>query len=269
MRLFLTISLWLLTTSMLYGEPIRGASYIGMCSPNFPCARALRVEPEAIGYLADAFGRKCQCVQKALKSPKLRYLRVHISNGTCFPERKRRCEKQDVFYKETKRSAARKILSGDRVIYRRFLTALNASIELLEGHDKDVRYSPMLESPFPANVRRRLLKIVERQVGKERTVDSVLSQKCLDGYICEKHGDAPQYLPTQRCISDLDGTPLFEANLDVLKRRSKQCEAIFYWTSGFNLLPYGYGGRFIPPAARKHKAFDWEFDGLRQCLEPS
>lgn len=269
MRLFLTISLWLITTSSLFAEPIRGASYIGMCNPNFPCGRALDVQPEAIGYLADAFGRKCQCVKEALKSPKLRYLRVHISNGTCFPERGRRCERGDVFYKETQKSAVSKILKGDRAIYRRFLTALNASIELLEGHNKEVRYSPMLESPFPASVRRRLLKIVERRVGKERTVDSVLSQRCLGGYICEKHGDAPRYAKSQRCISDLDGITLFEANLDVLKRRSEQCEAVFYWTTGFNLLPFGYAGRFIPPTQRKHRAYEWEFEGLKACLEPS
>lgn len=269
MRLFLTISLWLwlLLAPPLSAEPIRGASYIGMCSPYFPCKRALSLQPEAIGYLADAFGRKCQCVQEALKSPKLRYLRVHISNGTCFPERGRRCESSDVFYKETQGSAQRKILSGDRVIYRRFLTSLNASIRLLEGHGKEVRYSPMLESPFPAAVRRRLLRAVERQVGKERTVDSVLSQRCLEGYICERHGDSPRYLSAQRCISDLDGITLFEANLESLKSRSEQCEAVFYWSTGFNLLPIGYEGPFIPPMDRRHKSPRGELEGLRECLE--
>ncbi len=269
MKLFLTISLWLFIALPLFAEPIRGASYIGMCSPNFPCKRALLVNPEAIGYLADAFGQKCQCVQEALKSPKLRYLRVHISNGTCFPERGRRCEKSDVFYKETQKSASDKILKGDRTIYRRFLNSLSASIKLLEGHGKEVRYSPMLESPFSTAARRRLLVAVERRVGKERTVDSVLSQRCIEGYICERHGDAPRYTKGQRCISDLDGITLFEANLDVLKRRSEQCEAVFYWTTGFNLLPFGYAGRFIPPTQRKHRAYEWEFEGLEACLEPS
>jgi hypothetical protein len=253
---------------MLHAEPIRGASYVGMCSPYFPCERALSLQPEAIGYLADAFGRKCQCVQNALKTPSLRYLRVHISNGTCFPERGRKCGSSDVFYKETQRSVQRNILSGDKTTYRRFLNALNGSIRLLEGHGKEIRYSPMLESPFPANVRRKLLKAVERKVGKERTVDSVLSQKCLEGYICERHGDSPRYVKGQRCISDLDGITLFEANLQSLKSSSEQCEAIFYWTTGFNLLPYGYEGRFIPPLERRHKLPEWELEGLRQCLEP-
>lgn len=268
MRFFLIASLWLLTTLSLSAEPIRGASYIGMCSPYFPCANALRVSPEAIGYLADAFGRKCPCVKEALKSPRLRYLRVHISNGTCFPERRRHCEKSDIFYKETQKSAERKILSGDKVIYRRFLTTLNASIRILDGHGKEVRYSPMLESPFSASIRRRLLRIVERRVGKERTVDSVLSQQCIEGYICEKHGDTPIYLSGQPCISDLDGITIFDANLQSLKRLSEQCEAIFYWSTGFNILPYGYKGQFIPPLERRFKVEGWEFEGLRQCLEP-
>ena len=268
MRPFLIISLWLLLLPppSLSAEPIRGASYIGMCSPHFPCERALSLQPEAIGYLADAFGRKCQCVQKALKTPSLRYLRVHISNGTCFPERGRKCGSSDVFYKETQKSAQRKILSGDKNIYRRFLNTLSASIRLLEGYGKEIRYSPMLESPFPTRVRRRLLRAVERQVGKERTVDSVLSQRCLDGYICERHGDAPRYAKGQRCISDLDGITLFEANLQSLQDSSEQCEAIFYWTTGFNLLPYGYTGPFIPPLNRKKEAEKWEFDGLRSAL---
>ncbi len=269
MRFFLIISLLCLWPLLaLYAEPIRGASYIGMCSPYFPCARALKIQPEAIGYLADAFGRKCQCVQKALEAPSLRYIRVHISNGTCFPERGRRCGKSDVFYGETMKSAARKILSGDKTIYRRFLKALEGSMSLLEGHGKEVRYSPMLESPFPARVRQRLLEAVEERVGKERTVDSVLSQRCLDGYICEKHGDSPKYALGQRCISDLDGKTLFEANLESLKRRSEQCEAIFYWSTGFNLLPFGYKGIFISPQDRRHRFPGWELEGLRQCLEP-
>lgn len=266
MRSFLTISLWILLTTTLYGEPIRGASYIGMCNPNFPCKRALSVEPEAIGYLADAFGRKCRCVQEALKSSTLKYLRVHISNGTCFPERGRRCEKQDVFYRESQRSGVRKILSGDKAIQRRFVRVLNRSVRLLEGSGKEIRYSPMLESPFPNAVRRRLLRMVEAKVGKERTVDSVLSQRCLDGYICERHGDRPRFQKGQRCITDLDGVTMFEGDMEAFEKASASCEAAFYWTYGFNLLDYGYQGPFISPARRKTRAKSWEFEGLEILL---
>lgn len=266
MRSFLTVSLWILLTTTLYGEPIRGASYIGMCNPNFPCKRALEVQPEAIGYLADAFGRKCQCVQEALKVPSLKYLRVHISNGTCFPERGRKCGPQDVFHKETQSSAQKKILSGDKVIYRRFLRALNRSVELLEGHGREIRYSPMLESPFPNAVRRKLLRMVEAKVGKERTVDSVLSQRCLDGYICERHGDRPRFKKGQRCITDLDGVTMFEGDMEAFEKASVSCEAAFYWTFGFNLLDYGYRGPFILPAGRKVRAKSWEFEGLEILL---
>lgn len=269
MKGFLTISLWILSISLSFAEPIRGASYIGMCNPRFPCARALAVRPEAIGYLADAFGRRCSCVKKALTLSELKYVRVHISNGTCFPERGRRCERMDVFHRETQKTAAQKILSRDKVIYRRFLTSLNRSVRLLEGFRGTVRYSPMLESPLPNAVRRRLLREVERRVGKENIVDSVLSQKCLEGYICERHGDRPRFRRGEkdsRCITDLDGVTMFEGDMEAFQNASKDCEAAFYWTFGFNMLDYGYQGSFIPPSQRKARPKKWELEGLEILL---
>lgn len=267
MRLFLIISSILLCLNAAHAQPVKGASYIGLCSANFPCARALEVGPQAIGYLSDAFNNQCLCLKEALKLDSLQYVRVHISNGTCFPERGRRCEKYDVFYKETQKSAASKIMSRDRSIYRRFRASLRRSMEVLENSGKEVRYSPMMESPFPTAVRRRLLKEVEGIVGKERVVDSVLTQPCIAGYICERHGDRPKYINGQRCISDLDGITLFDADLESLKKSSGQCETIFYWTTGFNLLPYKYTGKFIPPGKRKGNLPDWELNGLKECLK--
>lgn len=270
MRSFL-ISLWVLLvfTCPIYAEPIRGASYIGMCNPRFPCTRALAVRPEAIGYLADAFGHRCSCVEKALTLSELKYVRVHISNGTCFPERGRRCERMDVFHRESQKTAAQKILSNDKTIQRRFQRSLNRSVRLLEGFRGTVRYSPMLESPLPNAVRRRLLKQVERKVGKENTVDSVLSQKCLRGYICERHGDRPRFRrgeQGQGCITDLDGVTMFEGDMEAFQKASEPCEAAFYWTFGFNLLDYGYQGRFIPPYKRTAKIKKWELEGLNILL---
>lgn len=265
MRGFLIASLCFIAGASS-AEPISGVSYIGMCSSRFPCSEALSIQPEAIGYLADAFGHKCQCVQEALKSPKLRYVRVHISNGTCFPERGRRCGRGDVFYNETQKSAERKILNANARTYLRFNARLMSTIQLLEQSEREVRYSPMMESPFRGAVRRKLLKVVENAVGKERTVDSVVNQKCIPGYICERHGDSPQYQAGERCISDLDGITLFDANLENLKSRSEQCEAILYWTYGCNLLPYNYKGSFIPPLRRNSRLEGWEIDGLRKCL---
>jgi hypothetical protein len=253
----------------VYGEPIQGASYIGICNPNFPCERALQ-GVNALGYLADAFGHRCQCVQRFLKTPGKKYLRVHLSNGTCFPERRRKCGREDVFYRETLRSAESKILRKDRRILRAYEASILRTKVLLGQADTEttIRYSLNLESPFSNRARRILLEVAKKHLPEEALVDSVLSQKCLSGLICERHGDSMSYLPGQRCISDTDGITLFEADLFKLRARSQECEAIFYWTTGFNLLPYGYSGKFIYPYERKHKAYDWELKGLRECLKP-
>jgi hypothetical protein len=260
--------LFIITSSTWsYAEPIRGASYIGICNPNFPCQKALR-GVKALGYLADAFGRRCQCVQEFLKIPGPKYLRVHLANGTCFPERGRRCGRKDVFYKENLRSAESKILKGDVTLLRRYEASILRTKRLLSSADVEttVRYSLVLEAPFSNRARQRLFEMAKKHLPEEALVDSVLSQRCLKGLICERHGDSMQYIPGQRCISDTDGIPIPEADLERLKQRSTQCEALFYWSTGFNLLPYGYSGKFIYPYERRHRPYDWELNELRICL---
>ena len=75
-----------------------------------------------------------------------------------------------------------------------------------------------------------------------------------------------RYLKGQRCISDNDGIPLFKTNFERLENNSAQCEAIFYWTHGFNLLEYEYGGPFIPPPLRAAQVSQEELEGVRACL---
>jgi hypothetical protein len=250
-----------------YAKPIRGASYIGICNPSFPCQKALR-GVKALGYLADAFGHRCQCIREFLKTPGPKYLRVHLANGTCFPERGRKCGRKDVFYRESLKSAESKILRRDRGIFRAYEASILRTKRLLSSADAEttLRYSLVLEAPFSNRARQKLLKIAKRHFPEEALVDSVLSQRCLKGLICERHGDSMRYSPDQRCISDTDGIPFSDANLPRLEQHSAQCEAIFYWTTGFNLLPYGYSGKFIYPYERKHQPYDWELNELKVCL---
>jgi len=258
-----------ISSTWSYAEPIRGASYIGICNPNFPCERAIQ-GIKNLGYLADAFGHRCQCVQEFLKTPGPKYLRVHLANGTCFPERRRKCGRKDVFYRESLKSAESKILRKDRSILRAYEASILRTKRLLSSADEEttIRYSLVLEAPFSNRARLRLLEIAKRHLPEESLVDSVLSQRCLKGLICERHGDSMRYSPGQRCISDTDGIPISEADLERFEQRSAQCETLFYWSTGFNLLPYGYSGKFIYPYERKHQPYDWELDGLRSCLEP-
>lgn len=270
MKLFLILSL--LLPSIAFARPVEGPSYIGMCNPNFPCKRALRVfdghDVKAVGYLADAFGHECRCVKDFLNLPGDKYIRVHLANGTCFPERGRRCGKYDVFYKETQKSAQAKLERKDRRLLSRYRASIMRTKALLgaEREGVTIRYSLCLECSISDKARRVLLAEALKHLPKDAIVDSPMRFRCLAGLICENHGDSMRYLTGQRCISDTDGISLFEADLQRLKRRSIRCEAIFYWTYGFNLLPYEYRGRFIPPYSRSKAAEDWEFEGVRECI---
>lgn len=263
-----------LSISVAFAAPVRGPSYIGMCNPNFPCKRALRVfrdhEVKVMGYLADAFGHECQCVKDFLALPGKKYVRVHLANGTCFPERGRRCGKYDVFRGETNRSAQVKLERRDRSLLTRYRASIMRTKALL-GPDSDVlttRYSLCLECLISDKARKVLLKEALKHFPLESIVDSPLRFNCLPGLICEKHGDSMRYAKGQRCISDTDGITLFDANLQRLNRNSKQCEAIFYWTFGFNLLPYEYTGDFILPYKRMEEVKEWELLGVKGCIEP-
>lgn len=270
MRLFLILSL--LLSSLAFAEPLHGPSYIGMCNPKFPCKEALQVfegqHIKAVGYLADAFGHECSCVREFLKLPGGKYVRVHLANGTCFPERGRRCGRYDVFYGETQKSAQKKLEMKNEKLLRRYRASVMRT-KALFGEPSDeltLRYSLCLECKLSNKARRVLLQEALIHFPKEAIVDSPMSFRCLPELICEKHGDSMRYAKGQRCVSDTDGITLFDANLERLNRSSKQCEAIFYWSYGFNLLPYDYKGPFIQPYKRTKIAENSEFEGVKACI---
>lgn len=250
-------------------QQIRGLSVIGACSPRFPCDTIIDLQPAGIGYLADAFGHRCSCVRRLIEQESLRYVRVHIANGTCFPERGRVCGAADVFKGETQVSAEAKVLQGDQKTLRRYRQSVLRSKNLLSGFQGQKRYSLMLESPFSTAARRRLLREAGKYLNQEEIVDSVISQKCLKNLICERHGDAPKFTDGVPCIADTDGISYLDADIDRLNSRAKGCEAIFCWTHFFNLLPYGYSGRFLPPITRGAPPGDEELLKVGKCLGSS
>lgn len=262
-----------------HGQPIPGASYIGMCSPAFPCTKALRVfnvlepgEVRALGYLHGTFGSRCECVSRFLSEvvgPK--YVRVHLADGTCFPERGRQCLKRSVFRGESLSSAEAKVQGRNPRTITRFR---RAALEVRKQYapfasDPNVilRYSPCLECPFNRPARRVLHQIAKRYFPEEALVDNPVRGACLDGAICEQHGDKPSVPRQGRCITDLDGISIEASNLRGFAKRSERCEAMFFWTFGFNLLPYGYSGPFIPPRTRSAQATEREFGALQYCLD--
>jgi hypothetical protein len=129
--LITSISLVFMCIQQLHAEPLRGASLIGMCSKNFECGRIEEVlrttppwQPVVFGYLAETFGRKCKCLDRLLELPFEKIIRVHIANGTCFPERGRRCNRLDVFSGLSQREAETLLNRNNRRLMRRFRMAV-------------------------------------------------------------------------------------------------------------------------------------------------
>lgn len=261
-----------------HGEPIRGASFIGICSPHFPCDRALalfksmpRGQVKAIGYLHGTFGNECQCVARFLREVRgPKYIRVHLADGTCFPERGRRCLDGSVFEGESLASANAKILAGDWAIFSRYLKAIREVQRMFRGYKNNpniiLRFSMCLECPFEISTRRILYKFARRYFSEEQMVDSTTRPECLNEPICEQHGDSPRFQTRGRCITDLDGVSIENSYLERFFQLSNQCEAAFFWTYGCNLLAENYRGSFVPPKNRTSQITDRELGAIDYCI---
>lgn len=110
-----------LLASTALSEPLNGASYIGVCSPKFPCTEALKGFPRGVynlGYLNETFGSNCGCVKRFQRLSRGQgYVRVHAVNGTCFPSRGRTCGKGEFFHGESVKSATKKLVKRESGVY--------------------------------------------------------------------------------------------------------------------------------------------------------
>lgn len=273
--LIVVILVLLLTMAAALSEPRNGASFIGMCSPYFPCDRALNSLPpsdKAIGYLAGSFGWKCDCVEQAInRFGNSLYLRVHVVNGTCFPSRGRICVRGEFFYGLSSAQAQAKLVKRDPKLLRRFRALVKLSERQTDGAGI-VRFSPCLECKLSNPARRRLLVQMKRVLGtaKGPFVDNPVGFPCLSDTICERHGDMASFPPGQLCIADNDGTAITDDNLWEFGDRSRMCEARLLWFTGFNLLPpQGFASKkdFVPPRRRVWETPPWQLETMREYLE--
>jgi hypothetical protein len=270
-KIALVLLSFLVVSATANSEPLAGASYIGLCSPQFPCAAALRayrgIDEPALGFLADSFSPSgtCECLDRFMTMGSFRYVRVHITNGTCFPERNRKCGKHDFFNGMTLRQAEGAIIARDAKLLRKFRLRLRR-LKAYFGDRALVRYSPVLENPFSDRARKVLLREAAKIVSEDSLVDSTIRPTCLRNYICEVHGDQPRFPPGQRCIGDLDGISFYDSYLDGYAKKTARCEAAFFWTTSFNLLPRGYSGPFIFPSERQYQIPKGDLSNLRYCL---
>lgn len=247
-----------------------GASYIGMCHRKFPCDDALAVfnglDVARVGWLAVTFGKTCTCPKRFLALPGRKLVRVHLINGTCFKERGRSCAADEVFYQETIASADKKFKQKNAGIVRRYRRALQATQRVLRGIDADTTLllSLCLECPLSNRARAVMLTEAQKVFSEGVTwVDSVLSQRCLPGLVCEKHGGAPRV--GSPCVVDTDGDSFLSLDVPIFIEAGRACEAALLWAPRFNLLCPDATG-FIPPLSRSCIPTKADFKVLRSWL---
>lgn len=267
--------LLLLASSSVYASPeqsplttVRGASYLGLCSPAWPCEESLKALPhhgvKAIGWLANTFSHQCPCARKFLSMSGEKYVRVHLANCTCFPERGRKCGKYEPFAGETLKSTDRKLRKGNRRLLKRYRSSVrHVSETLTEAVRKTtiVRVALCLESPLSKRAREALLAETLAFFPPEEIVDSVVSGECLKGLICEKHGLSVKGLKPP-CIIDTDGIDYRSGKVN-----AGGCESAFFWSPSFNLLPPP-GSPFLDPLKRTAGPTSKDLHDLKAALRP-
>jgi hypothetical protein len=250
-----------------------GASYIGFCHKLWPCERSLAVFQDVpvkrLGFLAPpTFGRSCPCYRQFQKLPGPKYVRLTLSNGTCFESRGRKCLAGELFEGETIASADRKLRRRNPGLLRRYRRIAERARLILSGSSDTIeRLALCLECPVSNPARRSLLAVAREVFPNGVFVDSVLTQRCLTGpdLLCEKHGLKPRLSPP--CVGDTDGQDWISGDLATYRQRTAACEAAFLWSPRFNLLDPARL-TFQPPRERTHAPGRWEFDNLRSVLAP-
>ncbi len=282
-RLLALTTFILLPLTSLAQSPTLGASYLGICHKKWPCEQSLQVftagDNSALGFLATTFGASCPCVKKAISQSKVKNIRIHLANGTCFKERGRTCGKYEPFYKETIKSVDRKLRNGSTALlirYRRNVRQVRAIIDTA-GPEVDVKLSLCLEAPFSQEARVKLLVTAFQEMNTSpkgvRYVDSVLPDgTCIPGLICERHGDPRKitFKPGEKsngCIIDTDGFDYrkMKNKKEVIQSSEAQGCETFLWQPAFNLLGSGKG--FIDPRKRTAIPTKADFEHLRQTLK--
>lgn len=263
----------LLSTATANSQSNFGASYLGMCHSRWKCQQSLDVfqgVPEKrVRWLATTFGKQCPCVKRFLGLPGRKLIVPHLVNGTCFKERGRICGKDEPFFGESIASADSKLKRKRPDILRRYRKNLQNTRRILQAADADteVLLSLCLECPLSDQARLTLLEEARLVFPDGKFVDSVLSQKCLPGLVCEKHGRLPR-LPAGECIADTDGDSFDQIDMDAFIERTRQCRAAFLWAFRFNLLDVT-SGSFQPPLERSHPPTADDLEYLRYwLLEP-
>lgn len=265
-RSWLILTAVLLTSISSASAQNVGLSYLAMCHKTWPCYQSLAafdgVPVIRTGWLENTFNKDCPCGDVVLSDPRPKAIRVHLANGPCL--RNKRCGPYEVFAKETVASANRKIKRGDKRLMQKFGRVVNRFAKRLENTRGVLScyVSPVLESDLNGRARRILLDYVGLRLPACRLVDSIVRGRCLEGAICEKHGDKPS-LPDV-CIADLDGSFVDDAAIPDYLQLTRKCELSYIWDVGFNCNIRG--GSFVDPRARDCSKSSGYFEAFASWL---
>ncbi len=252
---YLILTLFIFISLPAHAENL-AQSYIGLCSKHWPCSRTVKaLEKERVlrfGFLFEGFhaDRGCPCAKRLLEEKRVKVFRVHLVNGTCFPERGRRCQKFETFYGLRTRRAERSIVVERSRLLKKLTLAARDFTKFYHSVDKESGrsycfVSPIIEIHFTPATRRRIILAVKKHLPVECTiVDNPLVGPCLPGYLCERHGSL-----AKSDIVDLDGHDMRDVNVRRYLNNNKHALMAFVWTKRFNLLSGNEKG-FIEPAKR-------------------
>lgn len=236
----------------------QGVSYIGLCNSTWDCDELLQTwngKPIVTGWLEESFGSVCECGKRVLASRKDKTIRVHLINSPCM--RNKRCDKSDVLYKQSIASASRKMVKPRSDVRRKFDRVLERFKRRLAASKGTVTcyVSPCLECDLYGSARKAMLNAVSVALPQCVLVDNPLKGSCVEGTVCERHGDNPKL--SSPCIADLDGVEA-ESVIDIRRyyRNTRECDLRFYWSSWMNCngvkdTRIASTSRFVPPSERR------------------
>lgn len=226
-------------------------SYLGLCHKDWPCKQTIASlsgsDAIVTGWLENTFNTDCPCGDKLLASPAPKIIRVHLVNSPCM--RNRRCGRYEVLYGYSKESASRSVhIPGSRV-NRRFDAVLDRFKKRLANAQGPVQcfVSPCLECDLDGPARRNLLNRVSVALPGCFLVDNPHRQRCLRGFVCERHGNSvPELRP---CITDMDGLDGTTVKVKTWLANAKQCVIKYYWEPWMNCNT-AVGSKFVDPRKR-------------------
>ena len=233
-------------------------SLLALCHRGFNCNAAISLydgqQTIISGWLENTFADNCKCADRLLQDSRPKIVRVHIANGPCL--RNKRCGRYEIFAGQTIASANRAFSRNKGITVDRFKRVVNrTAARLSKAKNLTCNISPCLECDLNEKARRNMASIVSAAMPTCNIVDNPLSQRCLPGTICEKHGVNPKL--SKPCIVDLDGIDGATINLKEWVARYKHCDLSYYWEPWMNCIK----GNFVDPRSRSCKYSDSFFKG--------